>query len=70
MKAIVLTEEQVGELEVINAGITRRRVEARRLADGRLIVNADLLEDETAGAWRELLGRGVETEVGAAEMEG
>ena len=44
MDALILTEEQAAALEAAN-GDSRRRLKARRLADGRLILNADVLDD-------------------------
>ena len=56
MNALVLTEEMAAGLEAINSQEgSNRKVQARRLSDGRLILNADLLVDETAAPWRAIL---------------
>lgn len=44
MNAIVLTEEQATALLTANQG-SSRILEPRRLEDGRLILNADILDD-------------------------
>jgi hypothetical protein len=44
MNAIVLTEEQAVALGVANEG-SMLTLEPRRLSDGRLILNADVLDD-------------------------
>jgi hypothetical protein len=44
MDTLILTEQQAAELEAAN-GNSNRRLKPRRLADGRLILNADILDD-------------------------
>ena len=44
MEAIVLTEEQAAALRAANGG-SPLTLEPRRLSDGRLILNADVLSD-------------------------
>jgi hypothetical protein len=58
MNALLLTTEQANQLEVANADSTRTLV-PRKLADGRLILNSDILEDSLFGdpakPWRPIL---------------
>lgn len=44
MNALIVTEEQAAQLEAAN-GNSIRRLKPRRLSDGRLILNADVLTD-------------------------
>ena len=58
MEAIILTEEQAAALEAVNAA-SRRALKPRRLNDGRLILNADVLDDpffvDRARGWARVL---------------
>lgn len=58
MEAIILTEEQAAALEAVNA-VSRRALKPRRLNDGRLILNADVLDDpffvDRARGWARVL---------------
>jgi hypothetical protein len=59
MQAIILTPEQAALLLVANAG-SNRILEPRQLQDGRLILNADILDDsyfaDPSRPWASILG--------------
>ena len=60
MNAIVVTDEQATALRAANAG-SILTLEPRRLQDGRLVLNADILDDpffsDPAKPWAQILAR-------------
>jgi hypothetical protein len=60
MNAIILTEDQAAQLVAARTPNDLRILEPRRLQDGRLILNADILDDpyfaDPARPWAQILG--------------
>ena len=57
MNALLLTPDQHNAIIIANATSETRKLNPRQLADGRLILNADILTDAffATGAWSETL---------------
>lgn len=69
MNALLLTEAQSEMLELVNEEQGgARAIRARRLADDRLIVNADVLADSSLAAWHAALAGAVVVVLGEAEL--
>jgi hypothetical protein len=80
MNAIILTEDQAAQLRAAREPNAMRVLEPRRLEDGRLILNADILDDpyfsDPSRPWAAILtgepvviGEPQEVEVGAGEVD-
>lgn len=57
MNALLLTADQANAIVIANDASDTRKLNPRELADGRLILNADILDDHifTQGPWAETL---------------
>lgn len=57
MNALLLTADQANAIQIANDTSEHRKLNPRQLADGRLILNADILDDPffTTGPWSETL---------------